>query len=141
MANEIAGYKGVLAFTTSTGGTASELGSLRNFSIDQTMSPIDVTTHDSSGYREIIRGITQWSGSAEFLYVTASTNHKALSDLVGTSVPVTGSFYPTGSSSDGYWSGTMYFTNWGVSAPNEDALASNVAFEGTGVLTRTSSST
>ena len=141
MANEIAGYKGVFGFSTSTGGTIREVGSLRNFSIDQTHATINVTSHDSSGHKEIIGGITEWSGTAEFMYVTASTYHKALADLVGTKVKVDSEFYPTGSSSDGYWSGTMYFTNWGLNSPNEDVLASNVSFEGTAVLARTSSST
>ena len=141
MANEIAGYKGVFGFSTSTGGSITELGSLRNFALDVNHAPIDVTTHDSSGHKDFIGGISEWSGTADYLHVTGTAGHKAIGDLLGTKTKVDVQFYPTGSSSDGYWSGNMYFSNWGISSPNEDALSANVGFQGTGVLTRTSSST
>lgn len=141
MANEIAGYKGVFGFSTSTSGSIIELASLRDFSLDINHAAIDVTSHDSSGHKEFIGGISEWSGTAAYLHVTATVGHKALGDLLGTKTKFNAQFYPTGSSSDGYWGGEAFFTNWGISSPNEDALSANVAFQGTGVLTRTSSST
>lgn len=141
MANEIAGFKGVFGFSTSTGGSIAELGSLKGFGINVNHSPIDVTTFDSSGSRDFVGGWNQWDATADFLYVTASTYHKALADLVGTRVKMDFQFYPTGSSSDGFWSGSGFMTSWGLSSPMEDALSANVAIQGTGLLTRTSSST
>ena len=76
MANEIAGFKGVLLLSTSTGGTKTDIASLRNFSIDHSLSTVDVTTHESSGARVLIAGVTQWSGSAETLHVTSNATHE-----------------------------------------------------------------
>lgn len=141
MANEIAGFRGVFGFSTSTGGAIDELGSLKGFSLNMNHAPIDVTTFDSSGSRDFVAGLNQWDGTADYLQVQTATDHKALSDLIGTRTKIDFVFYPTGSSSDGYYSGSGFFTNWGISAPMEDALSANVAFQGTGTLTRTSSST
>ena len=138
----IAGYKGVFGFSTSsTGGTISELGELRNFSVTFEHTEIDATSHESSGFREVIGGIASWSGDAEHLHVMGNATHKAVFDLLSGKTKVDMEFFPTGSSSDGYYSGDGYFTNWNLSSPNEDALATNISFVGTGALTRSSSST
>lgn len=139
--NGIAGYKGILALSTATSGTLSPIAEVRNWTISQAMSSIDVTTHDSSGYRDIVAGIVSWSGTAEFLYVTSSTDHKGIFDVMVNKTAVDAEFYPTGSSSDGYYSGDVYLTSFDLNSPNEDALASNITFEGNGQLTRSSSST
>ena len=44
----IAGYKGVLTVSTST-GVGSEIAEIRNFNISVEHSEIDATSHDSSG--------------------------------------------------------------------------------------------
>lgn len=141
MANEIAGYKGVILFSTSTSGSLSDLASLTNFSINVQRSVIDVTTHESSGTRDVVGGVLQWAGSAETLHVTSNATHKAAYDLLVGNTRALTEFYPTGSSSDGYWTGSMHITGWDLSSPNADANAANVSFEGTGALTRSSSST
>jgi predicted secreted protein len=141
MANEIAGYKAVILFSTSTGGTKTDIASLRNFSIDHSLSTIDVTTHESSGVRALIAGVTQWSGSAETLHVTSNATHKAAFDVLTNKTKVDTEFYPTGSSSDGFWTGECFLTGWSFSSPEEDANAVGITFEGTGALTRSSSST
>ena len=93
------------------------------------------------GHRDKVAGIQQWSGTAEYLQVMSNAGHKSVADVMLGRVRVDGYFYPTGSSSDGYFNGDMYLTGWGLAHPNEDALAANITFEGTGALTRTSSST
>ena len=141
MANEIAGYKGELLFSTATGGTKTAIASLRNFSIDHSHDPVDVTTHESSGVRTFIKGVTQWSGSAETLHVISAATHKAAFDVLTNGTKVDAEFYPTGSSSDGYWTGECFLTSWGFASPEEDANAVSISFQGNGALTRTSSST
>lgn len=137
--NGIAGYKGIFALSTANGSTVRDLAEVRNFTIDVTMGEIDVTTHDSSGYRDVIAGIVAWSGTAEYLNVQTSTYHKAVIDGLLNKAQIDAEFYPTGSSGDGYFSGDCFITNWTLGAPNEDALAVNISFVGTGTLTRTSS--
>jgi len=141
MANEIAGYKAVLLFSTSTGGTKTDIASLRNFTINHTLGTIDVTTHESSGVRALIAGVSEWSGSAETLHVTSNATHKAAYDVLVNKTKVDTEFYPTGSSSDGYWTGECFITDWSLSSPDTDANAASISFEGTGALTRSSSST
>ena len=141
MANEIAGQKGVILFSTSTGGSLTDLASLRNFEISREMDTIDVTSKESSGIRAFVAGHSQWSGTAETLHVTSNATHKAAYDLLNARTKADTEFYPTGSSSDGYWTGEMFITGWSLSSPMEDANAANITFQGTGALTRSSSST
>ena len=139
--NAIAGYKGILALSTANAGTMSDIAEISDWSISMQMGTIDVTTHDSSGYRDTIAGVVSWSGSATMNYVTASTDHKAIFDVMVNKTQVDGEFYMTGSSSDGYYSGDVYLTGFDLNSPGEDKLTAAISFDGTGALTRSSSST
>ena len=136
----IAGYKGVFAANSSIGGTLSEIAEVRNFSINVDHSEIDATSHDSSGDREVIAGTGSWGGTAEMLHVQASTDHQHIFDIMVGRTLVTMDFYPTGSSSDGYYYGNGYMGSWELTSPNDDALSASISFVGTGVLTRSASS-
>lgn len=137
----IGGFKAKLMLSTVASGAVTLVAELRDFNINATNDPLNVTSHDSSGDREIISGITQWSGDANALFVPNNATHKALWDLLDAGTKVEGEFFPTGSSSDGYYSGRIVVTGWNPAAPMEEALALDVTFDGTGALTRTSSST
>lgn len=139
----VAGYKGAFFFSTSTSGTETRAVEVTDFTLTGEHAEIDATSHDSSGTREVIAGIDSWSGSAEALHVMSSgaagTMNAALDVLLAKTL-VDFEFIPTGSSSDGYYAGSGYFTNWELSAPGEDALATSLSFVGTGALTRAASS-
>ena len=64
----------------------------------------------------------------------------AVFDLIRSKTLVDMEFVPTGSSSDGYYNGQAFFTDFELSSPNEDALATSLSFVGTGALTRAASS-
>lgn len=136
----LAGYKAALFFSTSTGGSLTRIAELRDYTLTVEHAEIDGTSHDSSGTREVIAGIDSWSGSAELLTVIANQTQKDAFDLTVAKTKIDAEFYPTGSSSDGLFSGTMFFRTFEQSAPNEDALASNISFVGTGGLVRGTSS-
>lgn len=138
----IAGYKGALMFSTSTAGSVARLAEVTDWSLSIEHAEIDATSHDSSGTREVIGGIDQWNGSAEMLHVMSSGNAgsaNAVFDLITSKTQVNFEFYPTGSSSDGFYSGKGFFTDFELSSPNEDALATSLSFVGNGQLTRGSS--
>ena len=139
--NAIAGYKGVMAASTSTGGSFSEIAEVRNFSITVEMAEIDATSHDSLGHREVIAGTNSWSASADLLHVQASTDQQAIFDVLVGKTKLKSEWYPTGSSSDGYYTGEGFFNNWELGSPNDDAATVSVAFVGSGALTRSASST
>lgn len=133
----VAGYKGVFAASTAApAGTVTKLGEVRNFELTMDHAPIDATSHDSSGDKEVIAGVGSWNGSAEFLHVQADTEQQEAHDVLAGRTKVDFEFYPTGSSGDGYYHGDGFFTGWSLASPNEDAAAVNVGFEGTGALAR-----
>jgi TP901-1 family phage major tail protein len=138
----VAGYKALLLASTASGQTAAQLAELKDYNIDVSHAEIDVTNHDSSGTREIIAGIDQWTGGGEINYVTSSSgaNHAALYDVLVNKVQVDFEFLPTGSSSDGYFSGTGYVSGFNMTAPTEDALNASLTFAGNGAFARSASS-
>lgn len=113
---------------------------VRDFQIHQEAEQVDGSYHGAV-WDEQIQGIGTWSGSAETLFVPGDATHKDLFDLIVDSERASFEFYPTGSSSDGYFSGNGYIQDWNLAHPNSAAAAQQVAFVGTGTLTRTSSST
>jgi TP901-1 family phage major tail protein len=132
----IAGYSGFLYAGTT--GAAVKVAELREWTVTTEMSEIDATSHDSSGYREVIAGIRSWSGSAEYLFVAAATNQTQLHDILVGGTKGDFEFYPAGSSATfPIYTGEAYMTSWEISGPNEDAIAASIGFVGTGVLTQT----
>lgn len=138
----LAGYKAILAFSTSsTGGALTAVAELRDYTMSVEHAEIDATSHDSSGDREIIAGTGSWSGTAELLTVMGNATHQSAYDMLVARTKFAAEFRPTGSSSDGYFSGALFLTGLDMSAPNDDAFATSISFVGTGVLTRSSCST
>lgn len=135
----LAGYRGEILTSSSAGGTLAAIAEIRNWEAETTMAEIDATTHDSSGHKEVIAGTDSWTATADGLFVTSGATHKAAFDKLVAKTLFDVALYPTGSSSDGYYSGTGYFTNWRLGSPNDDALALNLSIVGTGVLARSSS--
>lgn len=132
----LAGYKGIMLASSSAGGPVTQIAELRDYNLVVEHTPIDATSHDSSGSREKIGGIDSWSGTAELLHVQGEATHQNLHDRVTGKEKIEFEFHPTGSSSDGNYSGSGFVTNYDLGAPNEDALNASLSFEGTGTLTR-----
>ena len=137
-----AGFRGLMYFSTSTGGSVAKAAEIMDWSITVEHAEIAVTSHDSSGTREIIAGVDQGSGTAEMLHVMAGAgpgSANAIFDIMTAKTKVDFEFYPTGSSSDGYYQGTGFFTSFELNAPIEGALATNLSIVGSAPLTRFSS--
>lgn len=141
MSRAVAGYKAALHMSTAEGGSVARVAELTNFALRPTHSPVNATSHDSSGDRELVPGTGQWSATADLLWVQDSTTHQPVADVLSGRAKVDAEFYMSGSSSDGYYSGTGYVTQLELGAPNEEALNAGVSLEGDGALTRNSSST
>lgn len=140
--SSVAGYRGLLKLSTSsTGGSLTAIAELRNFSIKYDRPELDATSHESSGFREVIAGSANWTATADYLTVQTNTTQKNAYDLLYNQTKVSGEFIPTGSSSDGYYTGSCYVTSWDLGAPHDGVTASNISIVGTGALTRSSSST
>lgn len=135
----LAGYKAFLALSTASGGADTRIAELRDYTMSVEHAEIDATSHDSSGDREIIAGTGSWSGTAELLTVIANTEQIEVYDVLVARTLVDMEFVPTGSSSDGTFSGSGFVTGFDMGAPNDDALNTSLSFQGTGALTRNSS--
>lgn len=136
-----AGYKGVILMSSSAGGSVTRIAEVTNWTLRAAMAEINATSHDSSGDREVIDGVRSYDGTAEYLHVQTGATHKNAVDRLLDSAKVQWEFFPTGSSSDGYFSAAGYVNSWEIASPNEDAFASNIGFVVTGALSRSSSST
>lgn len=134
-----AGYTGIIKFSTSTGSSLATLAEMREFSITVTHGPFDATSHDSSGWREKVKGIREWTGSAEHVYVDDNATQEALFNALSGGTKVDIAAYPVGSSSGSHWTGSGFITNWELSSPNEDIHLTNVDFEGTEAIALTTS--
>ena len=137
----IAGYKALVkTSTSSTGGTLTTIAELRDYTLTGTHDTFDATSHDSSGERERIGGITGWTASAEALFVDDNTSQRQMFDALNGQTKINISFLPVGSSSaNDSWEGTGFITGHELTGPNEDAAAMSIEIEGTGVLTLTTS--
>lgn len=134
-----AGYKAIVQTSTASGGSETKIGELRDYTLTGTHDTFDATSHDSSGERERIGGITGWTGSAEALYLDDTASQRQVFDALNGQTKVSFSFMPVGSSSGDHWTGDGFITSHELTGPNEDAAALAIEMEGTGVLTHTTS--
>ena len=104
------------------------------------MDVIDVTSQTSAGTRDILPGMTSWSGSAEGIVdmsgtmsayqlstaMKARTVYKMkLIQMTSTGTHVHGDYY---------WSGNIYITGWTITSAPNDKLTFSITFEGDDVL-------
>jgi predicted secreted protein len=138
MAGEQAGYTATITYKTSTSTTAAvTLAKLTDVGLSVTAGTIDYTNRDSTGrWREKFSGFREWSGNAAFMFADANASQEGIySVLDGTKQTFT--FYPGGSTGGGTsWSGSGYVTGFEATAPDEEAVAHSIEFEGTGALTQ-----
>ena len=135
----IAGYSGIVKTSTASGGSETKIGELRDYTVTGSHDTFDATSHDSSGERERIGGITGWTGSAEALYLDDNASQLQTFTALNGQTKISFSFMPVGSSSGGHWVGDGFITGYEISGPNEDAAALAIEMEGTALLTFTSS--
>lgn len=134
-----AGYKAIVKTSTAAGQSETKIGELRDYTLTGTHDTFDAMSHDSSGERERIGGITGWTGSAEALFLDDDASQRQVFTALNGQTKVSFSFMPIGSSSGDHWVGDGFITGHELTGPNEDAAALAIEMEGTGVLTLTTS--
>lgn len=101
-------------------------------------TPIDVSTKDSAGWKEIIAGQRSWSMNVEGIVdLVAGVGESTLVDLVQTEINRTmvTLMNTTGKTGDTSFTGTGILTNLDISAPMEDRVTWTADIEGSGPLT------
>lgn len=136
----IAGFAGAMFASTSTSGSVVRIAEIREWSISGETDTYDVTSKDSSGDREFIPGLRQWTASAEHLYAGDTTSQTYLFEMVSGGIKHTLEFYPQGSSTAfPIYSGQAFMSSWDLTSPNDDAAAVSIEWQGDGSLTMSTS--
>ena len=121
--------------TVTVGGTAIDMQT--ECSISLSMETRDITSKDSSGFRELLEGLR--SGSVTFSALHAEDNTYNIDDLFtlwNTRASAVVNF-TTANTGDKQFSATAYLTSFEQSAGTEDNVTISGTFELTGAITYT----
>jgi TP901-1 family phage major tail protein len=121
--------------TVTVGGVAIDMQT--ECSISLSMETRDITSKDSSGFRELLEGLR--SGSVTFSALHAEDNTYNIDDLFAlwnTRASATVNF-TTANTGDKEFSATAYLTSFEQSAGTEDNVTISGTFELTGAITYT----
>ncbi len=130
----------ILKVSPSSGGVEAKLMHSQNVSLSMNVDTIDISTKDSSGWRDLLGGQKSFSLSADglmdFAGVAADTEVDELFDQMFARTAVTFTFAL--STPAGYTiTGSGFITSLEISGGTEDAPTYSCSIEGTGALTRT----
>lgn len=115
--------------------TYKKVGHSTDASIEYTMSPRDITTKDSAGYRELLEGLRSWTASGSCLYDPAATyGVDELFAACEARTPITIRFM-TNVAGQTKWQGSGYVSSVSISSADaEGNVTASFAIEGTGAL-------
>ena len=114
-------------------GTA--LAYSNSFDLNINVAEIDVTSKDSSGWKDVLSGLRDWSVSADgIVALDSSTNASYLFSLASNRTQINLKL-STDTSGDVYYHGSAYITNLTITAPMEDKVTFSCTFVGDGTLT------
>ena len=130
----------ILKVSPSSGGVEAKLMHSQNVSLSMNVDTIDISTKDSSGWRDLLGGQKSFSLSADglmdFAGVAADTEVDELFDQMYGRTAVTFTFAL--STPAGYTiTGSGFITSLEISGGTEDAPTYSCSIEGTGELTKT----
>lgn len=136
----ITGNNGVLKIDNSS-GTPTEIANVRNFSIDITSDTIETTTMGVD-VRTYVKGLSQFSGSADIYFDTANytggASVVAVLNPTGITVgsnPVTLEAYLDTTSNK--FSGEIIVTGFTVNSSMDGLVEASISFQGSGAMTFT----
>lgn len=135
------GRGGQVRFSTSSTATSSQtkIAELRNYTLTVDGDVIDVTNHDSSGWREILQGTRSWNLDAEVIYLSTGAGQSIARIEFTTSNPVLGhlSLCQTTATNTKLWKGRARITGFTINHDTNDAVLGTLKFAGSGSLART----
>lgn len=129
-------------YVSLNGGAYTKIAELRDVTLTVERDVIDVSSHSSSGWKDNILGLAQWSASAEALYVHSDAKQDSLYNaLVDPDNNVlTFRFVPEGSvgvvGTHEKWEGQGIITSWELASPNDNASAVSISILGVGALVK-----
>ena len=138
MAGETAGRKGGLFVASSAGAAQTEVGRIRNWSVDASEDLVEVTSNDSSGNREYIRGTRGYTATLQSLWLSTGAQQEDLLKVFSSSGSRHISIKPGDSTTQG-WAGTGFIRSYSVGGQHEDADVMNVEIQFSGAATYSTS--
>ena len=106
-----------------------------DFSVTWNVAEVDITSKDSSGHKNVLGGMRDWSGSGSGITaLDSSANWSAIFANYGSRATVNLKF-STNTSGDKYYHGTALMTTGTLTAPMEDKVTFDFSFVGSTVLT------
>ena len=123
------------ASTATTSQTA--IAELKDYTLTVNRAEIDVTSHDSSGFKEVLSGIADWAWTADVLYLSTQASQADARDALLNSQLVNITFKQTTANASKKFQGKMRMTQFTVGHPTNDAVVGTMAGVGHGTLTRT----
>ena len=136
----ITGNNGVLKIDNAS-GTATSIANVRNYSIDITSDTIETTTMGVD-VRTYVKGLSQFSGSADIYFDTANYTGGAnvvavlnpTTALVG-AAPVTLEAYLNDTANK--FAGEVIITGFTVNSSMDGLVEASISFQGSGAITFT----
>lgn len=136
----ILGRGGSIRFSTSSSQTTAQtkIAELRTYTLTVEGDIIDVTNHDSTGWRETLQGTRSWTVDAEVNYLSTGAGQGIIRIEFTTTNPVLGyvSLLQTTATNAKLWKGRARITGFTVNHDQNDAVLGNLTFAGSGGLTR-----
>lgn len=133
----IPGFVAKLSISDDAGVTFKEVAEIREVTLNIEQDMINVTSHDTAPDEEFIDGLRRWTVSAGGLYVTTDQGQRNVEDALLGDVELEMRYDPEGTVTGKVrYTGNMRVTSIGKEAPNDDAAAQSLEFQGTGVLAR-----
>jgi TP901-1 family phage major tail protein len=112
---------------------SSAVGGQRGATLNRSGEAIDVTTKDSSGWKESEAGLKEWGVDCDGLVVVDDTAYAALEAAYMASTEVTVEVaMPSGKK----YSGSGIITDFPIEAPYDDEVSYSVSILGNGELTQ-----
>lgn len=126
----IAGRRGFFGVAATSSGTSTRVGEIRDFEVNPTMSPIDATSNDSSGWEEIIQGNRAWTMTAEAIYLSANASQVLIRETLSSGATRHFTIRPT-TGGTALWRGTGFVTSYNVRGTQDGVQLTNVQIKGT----------
>ena len=129
-------YEGSTSMSST--GAGSRIAMVRNWTLSETADALDVSSFDSSGYRDYIKGCQTWSGGAESFW-TSGGSTISFKDWTGTTKFVRlflqHTTTPTTAKPAIYYYGKVaVVTGANIETPFDGVITHGVTFQGTSKL-------
>lgn len=129
----IAGKDILLSIWDTSGEALLAVAGQQGLTINRDKDTIEVTSKDSSGWKQNIVGFKEWSIDNDGVYVRDHASHKLLRDIFDGDDPVLIKVTNQKTKTD-MFGGLALLTSYPIEAPYDDAVTYTISLTGTGAL-------